>query len=361
MNIFVNATSADVGGAFTITDQFIQSVKLYDQKNIYYIFVSNNKFDHYKCETRKIIKVNAKKWVNRFLWDTFGIKKWSTKHKIKPDKIISLQNTPVNYPTIKQIVYIHTTVPFLSYKWRLFNNKERILWFYKNIYPFFIKIFLNDNCKIIVQANWFKNIVTKKMKVNPDRIFVVKPNSKLTITDIKVEKSDIDYRLFFYPAADYVYKNHLIILKAMRQLKISDKELYREIKIIFTLDESSWVYKEAIKLEVNDQISFVGHLEKEEVLQYYLNSQAILFPSYIETVGLPLLESAQLKKYIICSDEEFAHEMLCNYNYVSYVPTHNSIDWMTEIIKSLGVEGNIGLFNEVEEEGWGKFFDIAKS
>jgi len=75
------------------------------------------------------------------LW---GLKKWSLKNHIKANLVISFQNTGIRYYNdIKQLIYLHQSIPFSEgVNWDFFNKNERILWFYKNIYKKIIGIFL---------------------------------------------------------------------------------------------------------------------------------------------------------------------------------------------------------------------------
>lgn len=365
MVFFVNATAADIGGLHTIVVQFLESISKYDQCNDYYIFVSNSNYDEYNSDNVRIVKVYKKQWTKRLLWDAFGMKKWSKDHLIYPDKIISLQNTPVRFGKgTTQIVYLHTSIPFVSYNWSIKKQNERKLWFYKNIYPFFIKMFLNKRCEFIVQTNWLKRKMPSFLGIHKDLIHVIKPNvslDQLTASTSANANPFPENKLFFYPAMDYVYKNHITILKALVIIKDSNYILYKKIKVIFTLDTESLIYDEAIKLGVTDAIEFVGSISFNDVLKYYSISSTILFPSFIETVGLPLIEAGHLNKFIICADEEYSREALENYGGVKFVTSTDPEQWAEAIVSSVenGVM-NYRFNNATNTDSWKSFFEIVK-
>ncbi|MGJ7035737.1 glycosyltransferase [Anoxybacillus eryuanensis] len=363
MNIFVNATAADVGGLHTIVNLFLQSIKRYDSKNKYYIFVSNNLFDHHETHNIKIIKVYKKRWIKRFFWDAYGVKQWSKRTGIIADKIISLQNTPIRYnEQTPQIIYLHTPLPFVRYNWNLLKSHERKLWFYKNIYPFFIKMFLNENCKIIVQGNWLKREITSRYKIAKEKIYVIPPNVNISnnISQKETILSSDHYITFFYPAKDYIYKNHLTLLKALKYIKLNREDIYRKIKLIFTLDQNSWVFQEAQKLLVSDSIDFVGNLKYEEVLSIYKECNNVLFPSYVETFGLPLIEAAYFRKRILCANEEYAREVIGKYKGAIFIESKNAVEWAKAILNSFNNTANISYnFSAfTNEDSWKKLFDI---
>lgn len=67
----------------------------------------------------------------------------------------------------------------------------------------------------------------------------------------------------------------------------------------------------------NISIIFMGVLEKEEVYKMYSQS-VLLFPSSIETFGLPLLEARLSNTPIIALKTKFSIEILKNYKKVDY-------------------------------------------
>ena len=60
-------------------------------------------------------------------------------------------------------------------------------------------------------------------------------------------------------------------------------------------------------------VFFHGRLSRQEMGQMY-KSTILVYPSYIETVGLPLIECAAFKGKIFAADLEYAHESLRGYD-----------------------------------------------
>jgi len=365
VRIFVNATAADIGGLKTIVDQFLIHIKSYDKENRYYVFVSNDKFSDFHSEHIQIIKVDRKKWIKRFIWDARGMERWSKTTGIFPDKIISLQNTPVRFKGVSQFVYLHTPIPFVPYDWSLFNPIERKMWFYRNIYPFFIKVFLDEKCKIIVQAEWLKSGFLRRFtNVGKEQVIVVRPDVNVGKSDdlqgekIVLERGD-NPLIFFYPAIDYIYKNHLTLLRALSIIKDRNKAFADRVKVIFTLDKESWVYREAKKLNVEDMLILTGNIPFNKVLEYYKQTDAVLFPSYIETFGLPLLEAAYLGKPILCAEEEYAKEVLPTYEGVAFLRSLDEESWARAILEFKKREVKPQQILITERNGWGEFLSVV--
>ena len=116
---------------------------------------------------------------------------------------------------------------------------------------------------------------------------------------------------FFYPALAYPYKNHQLIVDA---LKLIDKDL--EYEVNFTIKKDTLPYVESIYEDVmsnNLNVNFIGRTTLEETFNLYSES-VLLFPSEIETFGLPLLEARLSKCIVIALNTPFAREILEGYN-----------------------------------------------
>jgi glycosyltransferase involved in cell wall biosynthesis len=155
------------------------------------------------------------------LW---GLKNWGKKKDIRANLIVSFQNTGVKYYNdAKQLIYLHNPIPFSeTNNWAFFKKSERILWFYKNIYKKIIRFSLRKNSYIVVQTEWMKNAVVEQFNWDPIKISIIKPN----IENIPLEKvPEIDFNdnkfHIFYPANTVIYKDHELIVNALKYIKDS--------------------------------------------------------------------------------------------------------------------------------------------
>lgn len=110
---------------------------------------------------------------------------------------------------------------------------------------------------------------------------------------------------------------------------------------------------------MEEQIEFIGQVKFEEILSYYGSADIILFPSYIETFGLPLIEAAYFNKTIICADEEYAKEVLMGYGGISYVSSRDIKSWGEAILSSFFKNTETHNFQcKNEQKGWKEFFKV---
>ena len=76
-------------------------------------------------------------------------------------------------------------------------------------------------------------------------------------------------------------------------------------------------------------------LEREEMENEYQGG-TLIFPSYIETVGLPLLEARSCNTMVLASDTPFAHECLAGYHKARFFPPFEAYELAEKILEHGG-------------------------
>ena len=372
--VFVNATAASEGGALTILKQFLEGISIYSNKNIYYyIFCSLEELKIYENKYIRIVNnIKGKKWLDRIKWDLYELKNWSKKKDIKADLIISFQNTGVYYyKDVKQLIYLHNPITFMKkFNWKLFDKNERILWFYKNIYKRIIKITLKKNFYIVVQTEWMKDAVIRQFNWNPMKISIIKPDLKdILIGNIPmVDFNDNKFHIL-YPAPITVYrkfKNYELIINALKYIKDNKRGIYDNLMIHFTIDRNlnNIINNPIIKLikglNVGNNICFEGILSYERILSFYKSCDLLVFPSYIETFGLPLIEAASFGMPILAADMNYAREVIGNYEGVKFLNHKDSKLWAENIIDLYNKRIKYTPYNINYKTSWKDYYKLIE-
>lgn len=367
-NIFINATATQPGGGYTILLQFLNA---YAEKPIPYtnIYVFNS-IGIGENMSPVIIPVNIPRLngLQRIYWDWKGMKKWSEKHNINPDLILSFQNTGVRFNKVPQVIYLQQSIPFVAHQWNPFKKSERSLWMYKNIYPFFIGINLFKHTHMVVQAEWMKRAFLKKFpRHDSEKVYVFSPEiSKIDAAVLKepfIEEPDSPHPFaFFYPATPLLYKNHIEIIKAFAAIK-KDKKQW-DVQCFFTtsFEDLSEEARQLIKTnELYPNFVFLGALSLPEVYSYYRKANALIFPSYIETIGLPLIESAGFGLPVLVADEPYSREVLAKYDNVAYAKTKDTDDWESKIVQMLKSKRTRPRKINTSEKSWPEMIQLLAS
>lgn len=330
MNILVCATAARNSGALIILKQFLTSLSTFIGDNKYFIFVAKG-ISFPKLKGVLYIPISTEKWIDRINWDQKGLKKWVEVNRIEPDLIISFQNTGVNYKKdVPQLIYYHQLLSLIDYHWNFFSRKERLFYLYQKVYPYFIRRYMNRCTKFVVQTSFVKECFIKKFRVNPARVHVIRPDiERINYIQIKKRVFNDNCIHFLYPATPLTYKNHRDIILSLLRIKSMAQNQFLKIRIHFTFNKSEDedLYKLILKNSLEKNFIFEGILPHDELLSLYKSVDAILYPSYIETLGLPLLESAALGLPILVSDLPYAKDVVGNYEGATFIELHNIQSW----------------------------------
>jgi len=319
LNIMVFDVPAESGGALTILNNFYNKYKA-DKSNNYIFVLSKPEME--EADNTKVLRYPwiKKSWLHRLLFDNFFAPQLIEKYNV--DEILSLQNLIVPGVKIRQTLYVHNSLPFINKRFKL--TESPLLWVYQNIINRKIIKSIKKADKVIVQTKWMKNSCINKTNIKPDKIIVIPPNVKIEINRY-FEPTEEHLRTFFYPASGFVYKNHKLIVDAALLLKELGVKNYR---VIFTLKGNENKYIIELYKTVKQKklpIEFIGTISQKEVFDYYRQS-VLIFPSYLETYGLPLLEARLHQTPVLASDMPFSHEILDGYEGVQYFDVENSVE-----------------------------------
>ncbi len=316
MRILVYDVAASSGGAVTVLKSFYEEF-VRDEENEYILVLGV-----FRLQETKRVRVLNFPWIkksplHRLYFDYFvapGLVK-----KYKADQVLSLQNIELPRADVPQTVYEHNALPFSEYQFKLWEAPG--LWVYQQILGRMMKKSIRRAEKVLVQTNWMKEEIVRKCGVSPDKVEVKFPEVEMPETeDWHMDK---ERPVFLYPSNAAVYKNHRTFLEACKRLL---KQGYQNYEVIWTVtgDENQNIRRiRAEAEELNLPIRFVGAMPRQELFRLYAGS-VLVFPSYIETIGLPLKEARSVGAPIIAADCLYARDCLRDYGKAEFFKT---FDW----------------------------------
>ncbi|MCR3922793.1 MAG: glycosyltransferase [Firmicutes bacterium] len=311
MRIMVFDVPAESGGALSVLHEFYNEFKL-NQENEYIFVLSLPELK--ETSNIKVLRFPwiKKSWGHRIYFDRFIAPKLIKEYKV--DKVLSLQNITIPNTKVYQSVFVHNALPFTEYEITIKENKK--LWVYQNIIGKNIMKSIERADHVIVQTNWMKKKCIEQLKVSREKIEVKPPKIDIEVKE-RFKKTKESMSTFFYPANGAFFKNHKVIVEACLMLK---EEGVSNYKVIFTLEgnENKHIVNLFNVVERNNlPIEFIGSLKRDEVFDFYTKS-TLIFPSYIETVGLPLLEAKMYYAPILSTESDYAYEILDGYKEVHF-------------------------------------------
>ena len=258
------------------------------------------------------------------------IKGWSrrlwceyvTMHKISKELApvylwLSLHDTSPRVEARRQAVYCHTSFPF--YKWCLRDFKMDFkipLFAMFTRYAYRVNVHSNDY--LIVQQNWFREGLSKMLGVSKNKFIVAPPQRKM-IEGIPEDIKNDSYT-FFYASTPDCHKNFETLCEAARLLEAEIGT--GKFNVVLTIKGGENRYSSWLKQTWDDvqSIDFAGFMSKEKLYGYYKSADCMVFPSKVETWGLPITEFMETSgdKPMLLADLPYAHETAAGASQVCF-------------------------------------------
>lgn len=182
---------------------------------------------------------------------------------------------------IQQVGVIHD----LNFEHYPEDLPKNILKYYKKYMP----LFAQKANKVITVSNYSKNDIVNKYKVNSEKIKVIYNGGNDIFKPIKEEKirnfqnNNTNRPYFIYVGSLHKRKNIERMLKAFQAFNNEDKWDF----IIIGTD----MWKGQLDLDgILNNVKFIGRKSGNELAMWIASSSALVYISYFEGFGLPILE-----------------------------------------------------------------------
>lgn len=331
--IVISAVNFIEGGPLSILNRCLSELSFYAVgKGIEIVAIVHEKK---LCDYPNIIYIEIpwakKNWLYRIYCEYFHFKKISM--KLKPILWLSLHDMTPNVEANIRAVYCHNPTPFYhpEIKDIKYNYKEFL---FSLFYRYLYRINIHKNDFVIVQQNWLKDAFREMFSLEKSKIIVSKPIEESKKSACMDRRSEHNF-LFFYPAFPRTFKNFEVICNACVILEERGLVGYT---VLLTLagaenEYAKYIYRKYKHLKT---ISFCGLLPKEQVLSLYEKVDCLIFPSKLETWGLPISEFATFKRPMLVADLPYAHETAAGAEKVCFFDASNAeelAERMEELIK----------------------------
>ncbi len=176
------------------------------------------------------------------------------------------------------------------------------------------------------QATKYLGLDEKKMKCIPMFPSQVTEESFLAVKPTQIDETQF---FIFYPAQYWPHKNHYNLLHALKAVLVE----YPHLQLVLTGSDKgnkNYVDKLIEEFGLTSSVKSLGFVSSEEIKWLYLHAKALVMPTFLGPTNMPLLEAAELKCPVICSDLEGHREQLGEYGY--YFNPENADEMATKII-----------------------------
>lgn len=362
--IVISAVNLVHGGTLTILKDCLEYLSVLASKSDYRIIaIVHDKnlalFDNIEYLEFKWPK---KMWIYRLYFEYIYLKKVS-KEFSNIDLWLSLHDTTPNVRAKRRAVYCHNPFAFYNSSLKeLFFTPKIVLfsWFSKYIYL----VNQDKNDYIVVQQNWFKTAMQNMFKLENHNIITAPPAKQLFQNSNSTNQENLK-TIFAFASSPNSHKNFECICKAVYIL--NSKGFGNNFNLIITIKGDENSYAKWLKQNWGEQcpnIEFKGFLNRNVLFELYNNINCLIFPSKIETWGLPISEFAEFNKPMLLADLPYAHETAAGANYVDYFNPESPIELATKMEKIINGDFSILKpqpliqYNEPFANDWKELFSI---
>ncbi len=336
--IVISAVNIREGGAAKILDECIDSIRSSDySRQLKFVLICQpnlrKNYSNVHCICHYAGRLS---WLKR-LWIEYVVF-WYISKRLKPFGWVSLHDVTPNVIAKQRMVYCHNPAPFLNPTLRDIISAPDLLIF-KYAYSLLYRINVKKNKRIIVQQIWLGQYFKKFARDVP--ILINRPSAGSTmlsnngIREIVNDQPNTPSYDFLFPSFPRAFKNFETICTAVSLLEEILPSL--EFRLLLTIkgDENSyarWVHR---KFSSSSKIVFLGQLNRNEMAQVYSDANCVLFPSRLETWGLPISEAIGLKLPLIVADLPYARETAGKYSNIHFCETRAPQKWAEAMARQI--------------------------
>lgn len=267
---------------------------------------------------------SKRSWGTRLLLEWFRFDALS--QQLQPDLWLSLHDITPRVQARRQVVYCHNPAPFYHVTWREAVLEPKLLlfnWFYKYLY----RINLYRNHVVVVQQEWLRSAFYRLSR-HPN-IVVAHPAQQKLFHMPSIEAHS-GKTVFLYPALPRVFKNIEVLCQAAVLLPESVRAVI-EIRLTIDGTENRYARKLVQRFGGVKALRFMGRQSRDDMAAHYAQCNTVLFPSKLETWGLPITEAKAFGKSLLVADLPYAHETVGTYAPVSFLPPNDAAVWAKAI------------------------------
>ncbi len=270
----------------------------------------------------EIVYPQAKRsWLRRMWCEWVDLDRIS--RRLQPDVWLSMHDMTPRVRARRRYVYCHNPAPFskLPLRTRLL---DRSFFLFSLFYGGLYRLNIRSNTAVIVQQQWLREEFMRRFGV--DRVIVAHPtvsvdDEPLASVANRVQSSGPP-QCFAFPCFPRVFKNIELLGHCA---EILDRDSRWTGRILVTIDGSESRYARSLVDRFGHlrSLEFVGLQAAADMADFYARCDALLFPSLLETWGLPLTEARQRGIPIVAADLPYAHETIGDCDAAAYFDPHD--------------------------------------
>lgn len=272
-------------------------------------------------------------WLNRIKVEYFTFRRLAA--DLKPDFWLSLHDTSPRLNGVRQAVYCHNPAPFSKPTIRDIYFEPQLL-AYRLLYPSIYRFNITANSHVVVQQEWLRRLFSRKFRA--PGVIVAHPDTKgggRSETESKaVPRRAGGKFIVLYPSLPRAFKN-LETVAAAAEFVERQSPGSLELRLTISGNENRYARHIAKRFANSPAIRLIGVQSQEQMKSEYAACDLVVFPSRLETWGLPITEAKMWHKPLLVADLPYAHETVGDYDKVRFAGAHDRDAWQRGFLDAL--------------------------
>jgi glycosyltransferase involved in cell wall biosynthesis len=315
--LVVSAVNLVEGGTLRVLQEFVESAtRVLDKQWEVIALVNNTRFELPGRANVIAVPWPKRSWLGRLYFEWFSSRRMSK--QLGADVWVALHDITPNVVARRKVVYCHNATPF--YKASLNDARYDLkFWLFSKFYGYLYGIGIQSNDFVVVQQDWLRRAFANRYGLKNVMVAYPAHNHQENLT-----KDKSGYVQFVYPALPRPFKNFETICEAARLLEGRGEKNFR---IVLTIAEGENAYATDLVKRYGDcsTLQFVGRQTFDQMRGLYRSSDCLIFPSRLETWGLPISEAKSYGLDILLAEEPYAREAIGTYANVSFFPATDAV------------------------------------
>ncbi|TDO26355.1 glycosyltransferase family 4 protein [Sediminibacterium goheungense] len=226
---------------------------------------------------------------------TAAVKGWKADVWFQPYGFCSITSR------VPQVLMIHD----LAFK----HYPAYISWYQRLYYRWFTPAFIKKAQKLITVSNFSKEDIAKTYRVGDGKMVVIPGAARQGFVPLEWEEKQAvkdgyaDGREYFlFVGGIHPRKNLITLLKAFSHFK---KWQHSNMKLLVA-GRMAWQYEDLLEklktYKYREDVLLLGYLPETQLQRVTAAAYALVYPSWFEGFGLPILEAMQAGVPVICSN-----------------------------------------------------------
>lgn len=226
---------------------------------------------------------------------TAAVKRWKADVWFQPYGFCSITSR------VPQVLMIHD----LAFK----HYPAYISWYQRLYYRWFTPAFIKKAQKLITVSNFSKEDIAKTYRVGDGKMVVIPGAARQGFVPLEWEEKQAvkdgyaDGREYFlFVGGIHPRKNLMTLLKAFSHFK---KWQHSNMKLLVA-GRMAWQYEDLLEklktYKYREDVLLLGYLPETQLQRVTAAAYALVYPSWFEGFGLPILEAMQAGVPVICSN-----------------------------------------------------------